>query len=61
MNRSRFLITIKDSEFDHMLASVPESLLDSRRYHLPNFNEELLVHHHRHKFVYSSTASNIAI
>lgn len=43
----------QDSEFDHMLASVPESVLDSRRYYWPNFNEELLVHHHRHKFVYS--------
>ena len=43
----------QDSEFDHMLASIPEYVLDSRRYYWPNFHEQLLVHHHRHKFVYS--------
>ena len=43
----------QDFEFDHMLASVSESVLDSRRYCWPNLNKELLVHHHRHKFVYS--------
>ena len=43
----------QDLEFDQLVASVPECILDSRRYYWPNFSQPQYVHHHRFKFVYS--------
>ena len=40
-------------EFDQIAQSIPDSLLDSRRYFWPNFDQPRYIHHQRKKFVYS--------
>lgn len=40
-------------EFDQLVQSVPDSVLDTRNYYWPNFNQPRYIFHHRQKFVYN--------
>ena len=42
-----------DVEVDQLLAIVPGSILDSRRYYWPNFVNPQFIYHKKYKFVYS--------
>ena len=49
----QFFVHNEDSEFDQMLARVPESIIDNRTYYWPNFVQPHIIYHERFKFVYS--------
>ena len=40
-------------EFDELAQSIPDSLLDSRSYYWPNFNQPRYIHHHQNNFAYN--------
>lgn len=40
-------------EFDQIVQSIPDSLLDARSYYWPNFRQPRYIHHHPKKFVYN--------